>query len=243
MTLQAKKQSDKVGPLYAKVKKHVLDRIMDGEFAVSERVPSENDLVKKFKISRMTANRALKELTEEGYLVRVAGVGTFVADFKSRGHLLEVRNIAADVEARGHFYAAELITNDSIPAPHDVAQCLGLRPGEKVFRTVVVHLERGVPIQLEIRYVNPAMAPGYGRVDFSKTTPGEYLLKSIRLQEAEHTVRACMPGAFVRERLHMEEGEPCLLLERLTWSDGQPVTRVLLYHPGTRFELSGRFRP
>ena len=243
MTSRGRKQSDKVGPLYAMVKKHVLDRIMGGELAVSERVPSENDLVKEFNISRMTANRALKELTAEGYLVRVAGVGTFVADFKSRGQLVEVHNIAEDVEARGHAYAAELITNDSIPASGDIARRLGVRPGDAVFHTVLVHFEQGVPIQLEKRYVNPAMAPGYGAVDFNATTPGKYLLKSIRLQEAEHTVRACMPSASVSEHLHMEAGEPCLVLERLTWSDGHPVTHVLLYHPGSRFELSGRFRP
>ncbi len=243
MTFQGKKQADKVGPLYAMVKKRVLGRIMGGELAVGERVPSEHDLVKEFNISRMTANRALKELTEEGYLVRVTGVGTFVADFKSRGQLVEVHNIAEDVEARGHSYSAELITNDSIPAPGDIAQRLGLRSGDAVFRTVVVHFEQGIPIQLEQRYVNPAMAPGYGAVDFHKTTPGEYLLKSIHLQEAEHTVRACMPTAFIRERLQMEEAEPCLLLERLTWSEGKPVTHVLLHHPGSRFELSGRFRP
>lgn len=235
--------SDKVGPLYAMVKKHILDRITTGELAVNERVPSENELVKKFNISRMTANRALKELTEEGYLVRVAGVGTFVADFKVKGQLVEVHNIAEDVKARGHFYSADLITNDSIPAPADVAQRFGLGHGETVFYTVVVHFEQGVPIQLEKRYVNPAMVPGYGKVDFNKTTPGEYLLKSIPLQEAEHTVRARMPSAFVTEHLHMEEGEPCLLVERLTWSQGQPVTHVLLYHPGNRFELSGKFRP
>lgn len=243
MTRQNKKMPATVGPLYAMVKKHILDRIMTGELAVNERVPSENELVREFNISRMTANRALKELTEEGYLVRVAGVGTFVADFKAKGQLVEVHNIAEDVKERGHFYSAELITNDRIPAPPDVAKRLGLEPGESVFRTIVVHREQGVPIQLEKRYVNPAMAPGYGKVNFNKTTPGEYLLKSISLQEVEHTVRARMPSAFVSEQLHMEDGEPCLLVERLTWSDGQPVTHVLLYHPGTRFELSGRFRP
>ena len=67
-------------PLYLKVKRHILENIGSGKWAISARVPSENDIVKKFGVSRMTANRALKELSDEGVLVRIAGVGSFVAE-------------------------------------------------------------------------------------------------------------------------------------------------------------------
>ena len=50
-------------PLYAKVKDHILGQIRAGVWAAGSRVPSENQLVETFGISRMTANRALRELT------------------------------------------------------------------------------------------------------------------------------------------------------------------------------------
>jgi len=232
-----------VGPLYAKIKRHLLSKIQAGELAVSERVPSEAALVRDFNVSRMTANRALKELTEEGYLVRVAGVGTFVADFKAQGQLLEVRNIADEVRARGHAYTSEIDAHERSSPPPDIAQRLGLRDGETAFRTIVLHKEAGVPIQLEKRYVNPETVPEYGEADLQTTTPGEYLLRTVPLQEVEHVVRATMPSDRIRRLLDMKAGEPCLLVERLTWSGDRPVTFVRLYHPGTRFELSGRFKP
>ena len=82
------KASAALQPLYRKVKRHILDNIGSGKWAVSARVPSENDIVKKFGVSRMTANRALKELSDEGVLVRIAGVGSFVADHHARAHPL-----------------------------------------------------------------------------------------------------------------------------------------------------------
>ena len=73
-------------PLYLQVKRHILDNIGSGKWSASMRVPSENDIVKSFGVSRMTANRALRELRDEGVLVRIAGVGSFVADLAFRTH-------------------------------------------------------------------------------------------------------------------------------------------------------------
>ena len=44
----------------------------------------------------------------------------------------------------------------------------GLAPGAPVFHTLIVHLENGVPLQCEDRYVNPACAPDYLSVDFTQ---------------------------------------------------------------------------
>ncbi|HET9331929.1 MAG TPA: GntR family transcriptional regulator, partial [Steroidobacteraceae bacterium] len=62
---------------YQQVKHFILDRIAGGSLRAGERVPSENELTRTLTVSRMTANRALRELAEDGVLVRVAGVGTF----------------------------------------------------------------------------------------------------------------------------------------------------------------------
>lgn len=69
--------TNSIAPLYQKVKAHILKKIEQGELASSSRVPSENELVAELKVSRMTANRALKELAAEGILTRVAGGGYF----------------------------------------------------------------------------------------------------------------------------------------------------------------------
>ena len=62
--------------------------------------------------------------------------------------------------------------------------------GAPVFHTLIVHHENGVPLQCEDRYVNPACAPDYLSVDFTRTTPTHYLLEVAPLWEAQYSIEA-----------------------------------------------------
>jgi DNA-binding transcriptional regulator YhcF (GntR family) len=136
---------------YLQVKQFVLARISAGTLAVGDRVPSENELVRELEVSRMTANRALRELAADGVLVRVAGVGTFVAEQRAQSHPLEVRNIADEIRLRGHEYLAKVVSHGSITAARELAERCGVAPGAKLDHTLLVHFEGGVPLQVEDR--------------------------------------------------------------------------------------------
>src|ERR1700750_2846962 len=88
--------------LYEQIKAHITHKIQDGSWAPGERLPSESELVAQFGVARMTVNRALRELVEEGRIRRVAGVGSFVAEGKPQSTLLQIANIASEIRARGH---------------------------------------------------------------------------------------------------------------------------------------------
>src|SRR5271166_4980030 len=113
-------------PLYLKVKRHILDNIGSGKWATSTRVPSENDIVKSFGVSRMTANRALRELRDEGVLVRIAGVGSFVADSLAHAHPLEIRSIADEIRERGSVHRADVISVERVRAVAQLAADFGV---------------------------------------------------------------------------------------------------------------------
>jgi len=229
-------------PLYLQVKKHILQNIDSGRWAAQARVPSENELVREFGVSRMTANRALRELQGEGVLVRIAGVGSFVAERQPRTHPLQVHNIADEIRARGHVHRAELIALNAVPAGA-LAPDFGVATRSELYYSSIVHFESGVPILLEDRHVLPAVAPDYLKVDFERMTPHEYLMKVAPLQEAEHILRAAKPDERTRKLLAMKRGEPCLLMIRRTWSEGLIASVAQLHYPGSRYEMSGRFQP
>ncbi len=230
-------------PRYQQVKDLIIDQISRGRLRPRDRVPSENELVEATGVSRMTANRALRELTNEGYVERVAGSGTFVRDPKASSDLLEVRNIADEVTHRGHRHSSRVVRQAGEPATVATARALDIEPGDPVNRVVLVHYEDGTPIQVEDRTVVPDFAPKFLEQDFSATTPSAYLSEISPLQEAEHTVRAEMPDAAVRAELGMAADEPCLVVVRRTWGRGRPVTYSRLHHPGGRFELTGHYTP
>jgi GntR family histidine utilization transcriptional repressor len=230
-------------PRYQQVKDYVRARLESGELQPSDRVPSENELVDTMNVSRMTANRALRELNDEGLLVRIAGVGTFVADLKATSHVLEVRNIADEIAHRGHGHTAVVLQQSRQHARGEIARALGVNAGADVFHLLVVHRENDIPIQLEDRYIRAEFAPDCLEQDFTRITPSAYLSDIAPLQEAEHAVRASMPNAAVRKHLDMSNDEACLVVLRRTWAGGQPVSFARLHHPGNRYELTGRFAP
>ena len=69
---QATAEFDATQARYRQIKDHIIKLINTGELEPDDRVPSENALVKTFGIARMTAHRALKELSDEGYVVRLS---------------------------------------------------------------------------------------------------------------------------------------------------------------------------
>ncbi len=230
-------------PRYAAIKAHVMDGIAAGRLRPGDRLPSEHELVAQFGVSRMTVNRALRELKQGGVLVGVAGVGSFVAEPRPEGHLIEVRNIAEEVRGRGHAYAATVVDNRALAASVEAAACLEVAPGTPIFHSLIVHRENGLAIQLEDRLVLAEAAPGYDAVDFTVTTPNEVLMRAAPLERVEHRVRATLPDATTRRLLSMPSGEPCLLLTRRTWSGGRIVSHAALSHPASRFEFSDVFEP
>ena len=229
-----------VKPRYQELKDLIIGRIASGELRPHDRVPSEHELVDAMNVSRMTAKRALRELNDEGYVERVAGRGTFVADYRSQSHVLEVQNIADEIAGRGHSHASTVVRQSKQHARGDVAKALQVEQGTDVFHLLLVHYENGAPIQVEDRHVLASFAPGCLEQDFEKVTPSAYLTTVAPLQEADHVVRAVLPNAAVRQHLQMTAGEPALVVIRRTWSDGRPVTFTRLHHPGSRYELTGR---
>ena len=228
-------------PRYQQLKELIIERISTGELRPRDRVPSEHELVDSTGVSRMTANRALRELNAEGYVERVAGKGTFVADLKASYHVLEVRNIADEVQQGGHRYSANVLKLETHTADDDIATLLHTEAA--IDHALVVHFDNDVPIQIEDRYVVHDFAPEFLQQDFTVVTPSAYLSGITPLQEAEHVVRAVVPSANIRQQLQMQEQEPCLVVTRRTWAHGRPVTFTRLYHPGSRFELTGHFSP
>ena len=224
---------------YARIKRHVVAEIESGRWPVSSRVPSENQLAAEFGVSRMTARRALLELVRDGMLVRSQGLGTFVADRKPVLSMLEVRNIAEEIAARGHSYACRVVRLEEVAASEAIAMYLGLPTGSRAFHSIVVHIDDGIPVQLEDRYVSPASAPEYLAQDFARGTPSAYLSRVAPIDSVEHVIEAVLPNAQVARWLQLAAPEACLQINRRTWSRGVVASYARLVHPGSRYRIGG----
>ena len=228
--------------LYQLVKDHIRQKIHAGKWKAGDRIPSEHEFVAELGVSRMTVHRAMREMADQGILVRYAGIGTFVAAERPQSGLLNVTNIASEIRARGHEYSCDMIRVARESANLEVASALNLETGESIYHAICVHRENGVPIQIEDRYVNPKAAPDFLTQDFEQVQPSEYLLKVVPLDEVEHVVDAVAATADEAELLEIRPGQPCLVLTRRTWASQVVVTFVRCIHPGTRYRLGTRFQ-
>lgn len=229
-------------PLYIQIKAFILDNIESGRWPVGHRIATELELTEQFNVSRMTVNKAIRDLVSEGRLQRRPRLGTFVCEpaDKAESPLLDIRNIADEVISRGQQYRSKVIKQQSLIADESVATKLGIMLGTTVYYTEIIHYSNDVPIQLEVRWVNSRYAPGYLEQDFSSMTPNQYLSRNCPLSAIEHTVEAIIPDNHIRSALGLAASDPCLLLNRRTWSGDKLVSSALLYHPGSKYKLTSK---
>ncbi|MBS0444834.1 MAG: histidine utilization repressor [Proteobacteria bacterium] len=226
---------------YEAVKASLRGRIAAGGWRPGVRLPSERELVAQFGCARMTVHRALRELEDEGLIERRQGSGSYVAELHPISNLLQVRDIHDEIAERGHAHATRVCSAARERASAEIARAMRLRKGAPVFHVRLVHLENGVPIQLEDRHVNPALAPDLLDSDLSRTTPSRLLFEQAPLTEAEQVVEAVLASEDEARLLEVPVGSALLRVSRRTVSRGAVASLARLVHPGPRFRLIGRF--
>ncbi|MBI3156465.1 MAG: histidine utilization repressor [Burkholderiales bacterium] len=230
-------------PSFARVKQFLKDGLAAGRWAPGALMPSEAELVAIFGVSRMTVNRALRELQAEGLILRTQGVGTFAAPLHKVSSTLTIRDLHEEIVGRGHRHDARVQLQRREAAPPALAAQLGVAAGAEVFHTLIVHDEDGVPLQCEDRYVNPACAPGYLGHDFSRVTPTQVLFETTALWRAQYAVEAARPTAQEAQLLRIAPDDPCLVIVRRTFTRDAAITIARLVHPGSRYQIEGQFEP
>ena len=228
---------------FARVKQFLKQGLADGRWPPAALMPSEAELVAQFKVSRMTVNRAIRELQAEGLVERSQGVGTFAARLHRVSSSLTIRDLHDEIEARGHRHHAVVHLQRREKAAAALAAQLGLATGAPVFHTLIVHHENGVPLQCEDRYVNPTCSPGYLAADFTRTTPTQLLFETTALWRAQYAIEAAPASADEARLLDIAPREPCLVITRSTYTRDATITLARLVHPGTRYGVQGEFQP
>jgi len=226
-------------PIFQQIKDYLVGEIAAGRWKEGDLVPSEQALVRLLGVSRMTVNRAVRELTSEQVLVRRQGSGTYVAPQKYQATLVEIRNIADEIRERGKQHTSRVLALGAQAADELLATEFALAPGAVLFHSLIVHCENEVPIQFEDRWVNPACAPAYLEQDFSSITPNEHLMASAPLQGATYTIEALPAPADTAPLLGIAPGAPCLVLHRRTTSAGRIASVATMWHPGHLARLTG----
>jgi len=228
-------------PKYKVIADYISDKIRSREWGEGFKIPSEIDIADKFSASRMTARKAIDKVASTDLVERVPSIGTFVKSLQAQSSLLEIQNISDEIKARGHSHQMKVLSKMKV-LPNDTISNALSSSGNATYRVVILHLENGIPIQQEERFVNAQIVPHFLEQDFSKITTNEYLTSVAPLTEAQITVEATKPSDTLRERLSLGENVPCLKITRVTYSHEQPVSYAVLYYPGDKYKLTSKLQ-
>ncbi|HSO47390.1 MAG TPA: histidine utilization repressor [Rhizobiaceae bacterium] len=229
--------------LHQRIVSDVEANILSGRWRPGHRLPFEMELAGQYACSRMTVNKALNVLARTGLIERRRKSGSFVARPQSQSAVLEIRDIRSDVVALGLEYAFELLLRKKRRASIADRARLGAENVAMVLELEVRHLAQGKPFCCEQRIIALDTVPEANEESFSKIAPGPWLIERVPWSSAQHVIRAVGADARLAAVLQLNEGEPCLCVERKTMLEGAPVTHVRLVWPAGSHELVAQFEP
>lgn len=237
LSQMAHAKSETPKPLYEQVKSYVLENIQSGTWPAHYKIPSEHTFVREMGISRMTIHRALRELTQDGYLSRIQGVGTFVSGFRQKSTTVDIKDIDIAITDKGCHHQCDVHFLQAEPIAGEFVARMGLKEGDEVFRSYMIHRENGIPVLLEDRYVNPALLPDYLDQDFSKTSVENYFRSELNMLSYNHQLIACTSNPEIHHFLELDQPQPCIQIVRRTWSGNRIVSVARLFYVSQRHQI------
>jgi len=216
---------------WAAIAEEARRRILSREWAPGVTIPSEAELAREWGTSRLTVNRAMQRLAEEGLLIRRRRAGTRVAPRVQNPSTFDVPLIREEVERSGRLYRYELVDAGEWPVPEEVRARLMIRGRPRVIRILARHLADGKPHAWEERWINGGTVPEALHVDWRRRSPNEWLLEHVSWTGVDVALCAAEAGPKSAEALGCQEGAALLALERTTWLGQWSVTFVRFYYP------------
>ena len=229
-------------PLYVQIRDRLRCDILDGTYQVHERLPSENEMMGVFGVSRITIRQALRDLHNEGLVFSAQGKGTFVSKPKAVQNVQRLEGFGEAMAAQGYEASARVLSIQQLKAPKAVVAALDLQPGEDTIEVKRVRYLNRSPVCIENSY----FPMDIGRRMFGLDLSGDIFpmlenLFGIPLGGADISLDAIMADDEAQQFLNLKTGEAILRVERLTHNrDGRPIDFEYLCYRGDSFKYQFR---
>lgn len=227
-------------PLYHQVKTRILRDIEAGHWRANERLPTEDDLSARFKVSKITVRQALRELAQIGIIRREQGRGTFVQPPPLQQGPRELTSFTGEMRRHGIVASSQVLECGASTATPDIAARLGIPSTEPVFRLRRLRLADGTPMGLQTAYIPMSLVPGITDQSFTGVSLYDVLADRYSLYpaSANETYVAVAVGADDAQWLRLPAGSPAMAAERVTFlADGRKLEFVQSIMRGDRYKI------
>lgn len=205
-------------PLYHIICLVLREGIESGRYKPGTALPTEEELARDYRVSRVTVRRALGELASAGLIERRQGSGTFVrnrpdADGRPPGMIASAIN---QLERMASYGAARVIEFGYVETPPEIAVAFGRHSSERMQRAVRLREADGEAILHITTWIPEILGRAYDSADMERETVGRLLARSgVKPVSGEQTVSVTLAEPALARLMRLDVGAPLLKVVRL----------------------------
>lgn len=198
-------------PLYVQLKSYIT-KLIENEFEVNQQIPSEIELMERYRVSRTTVRKAIDELVKEGVIVKKQGIGTFVVEKKIHQEISDFSSCSAQLKMMG-YDPKYVVKQANIDVPKSsVLKQLNLGANEKVFDLERITFIQGEPLCITKSCMPYKYVEGIEVFDFSKISLYQAIKENFGIQifNSFRSIEIIMCDDVLGEELNIPENTPIL---------------------------------
>ncbi|MGG4489973.1 GntR family transcriptional regulator [Metabacillus idriensis] len=154
--------------------------IQEGKFDETKKLPTEEELIKAFEVSRNTVRKAVTQLVNRGYVYQVQGSGMFLRDKSAADYinLGSLRGLTRDLTSKS--IETQILALHVLEADEEIANEMRCEPGTKLYYVKRLRMVDQEPFSIEISYFIKDIVP-YLNADIAKSSIYTYLIDDLKL--------------------------------------------------------------
>ena len=206
-------------PKYYQIARCIIERIDAGQLLPGDRIPSENDIIRKYKVSNTTARKTLQEIEHGGWATRVKGKGTFVRRNKVERSADKILSFTQNMLQMGRKPSTRLLDSRVLRKSYSaVINGRKYTINAPLYKIHRLRFADNVPMMLETRYVSKAFCPGIDKHNLERSLYEIYeKIYNLQLREIDQMLSVVMLDRGVKEFFDLTEAVPAFLVEGVTF--------------------------
>lgn len=222
-------------PLYKQLVNRIRQEIEAGNYSVGSRIPTEQEIIEKYGVSRITVRKAVSVLTEEGLLVKKQGQGTFVSAPKLKKAIHEVNSFHQNCRRLGVKAETRVVSVKEITGDENDCKELEVKAGSKLIKTVRVRFADKRPVVFEINHFSSAYS-FLKDMDLTGSLYGNLAEIDVYPSAATHEISMVPANKELAEALEIPLNTALIYLKEVIYDQhGRPLHNSKQYIRGDKF--------
>lgn len=211
-------------PQYKRIELDISEKISEGYYGYGDMLPTEQELVSQYGVSRMTVRKAMDNLAARNLLTRTPGVGTFVKQtFIPSIKETTLCGFTDEITAMGMTPRTTVDAFHVVKAAAGIAKLLEIPEGAPVYHFRRSRYADDRILMLESTYMSVERYPDISIQILSSSKYGYFeKVKGMRPASNEHTVAPILPSPEVAKSFGIDPHTPIIRIANITrFADGQ----------------------